>query len=209
MSFVEVNAKDFETFLEIKGFIRTIQKNEIVYVKPMEFNRSLFCKVYTSLSDGNAVARECGADAIRVCCVFENGEKHFGIGKFARVYRTGSQEAVFNRTQERIQAAFDRASAWNEQNKPSVPVDIKNEYFDAKLGETVRRVMNIVDRKTWNDRFIFTMNDVAKRVFVYFSDRDVLEVGKIYDIKFEISGFKTFRGINQTMITNCRGKKIG
>jgi hypothetical protein len=109
--YVELSATEFESFLQSKGFTRTIQKEEIVYVMQHKKHPDLYIKVYTSLGINNA-ARECGADAIRVCAVISKGDYSRGLYKGARVYRTGSQDKVQARTLERMREAYAKCNDW-------------------------------------------------------------------------------------------------
>lgn len=110
--YVEVPASDIEQFLQSKGFSRTVQYQEVVYVLPHEKDPDVKLKVYTSIRTGAAAARNCGKDSIKVCVIFDNGRRSFGIGKFPRVHRTGSPDAVLARTYERMVEAYRRGSQW-------------------------------------------------------------------------------------------------
>lgn len=113
--YVPVPAQDIEDFLQSKGFARTVQYQEVVYVRAHEKSPDVKVKVYTSIRVGAAQARNRGADSIKVCTVFDNGRKSFGIGKFPRVHRTGSPAAVLERTLERMKEAYRRGSEWISQ----------------------------------------------------------------------------------------------
>lgn len=110
--YVEVPAEAIETFLQEKGFTRTVQRSEVVYERRHHECNNLKVKVYTSIRDGNVKVRKCGADAIKVCAVYESTKKSFGVGKFPHVLRTGSTEAVLERTLERMRAAYARCNDW-------------------------------------------------------------------------------------------------
>jgi hypothetical protein len=110
--YVPVPAHEIESFLESKGFTRTVQYREVVYVRPHDKNPDVKVKVYTSIRVGAAQARSKGADSIKVCTVFDNGRKSFGLGKFPRVHRTGSSSAVLERTLERMRDAYKRGTEW-------------------------------------------------------------------------------------------------
>lgn len=114
--FIEVDANDFEDFLKSKGFARAIQKEEIVYVMQHKRHPYLYIKVYTSLGVGDDVARECGSDCIRIVAIFDNGRKSFGLYKGQRVYRTGSQEKVKERTLVRMRESYARCNEWMKNN---------------------------------------------------------------------------------------------
>jgi hypothetical protein len=114
--YVTVPAQAIEDFCEAKGFTRTTQRNEVVYVRASRRNPDVKIKVYTSIRAGRSTARGNGKDSIKVCAVFDNGRKSFGIGRFPRVHRTGSTEAVLARVLERLMAAAARANEWIGQN---------------------------------------------------------------------------------------------
>lgn len=114
--YVEVSHAAFEAFLSGKGFARTVQGNEIVYVYSHLKNSALKIKVYTSLSDGASAARSCGKDSIKVCAVFDNGRKSFGIAKFPKVLRTGSEEGVLERVIVRAREAFSSINRFNREH---------------------------------------------------------------------------------------------
>ncbi len=111
-TFVSVPAQAIEDFLKSKGFVRTVQRCEVVYVRNHDRDPNVKIKVYTSIRTGAAAARRRGKDSIKVCTVFDNGQRSFGIGKFPRVHRTGSTEKVLERTLERMRAAYKRANQW-------------------------------------------------------------------------------------------------
>lgn len=114
-TFVEVPAADIEGFLAGKGFARTVVGCEVVYVRKSSRNPDVVIKVYTSVRVGNASVRRVGRDAIRVCVVFENGRKSFGIGRFPHVNRVGSVQSVLARVQERLLDAAARGNEWIDQ----------------------------------------------------------------------------------------------
>lgn len=115
--YIELDAATFEQFLASKGFERSVQHNEVVYSRAHNNCKDLKVKIYTSITDGSSVARAGGGDAIRVCAVFANDIKSFGVAKQPRVYRTGSQELIQTRTLERMRAAYKRCSEWLKANR--------------------------------------------------------------------------------------------
>ena len=111
--YVEVPAEAIEEFLRSKGFTRTIQRNEVVYERPHHQWPVVKVKVYTSIKDGQAVARKRGKDSIKVCAVYDGKKRRpFGIGKFPRVMRTGDTQKVLDRMYERMVAAYVRCNEW-------------------------------------------------------------------------------------------------
>ena len=129
--FVEIPALAFEQRLLAAGFEPDLDArgNEVVYRRAHARCKHLSVKIYTTLPQRGAVARECGTDAIRVVAVFEKkpsyeGERHvsFGIFKSRPVHRSGSPKlapeariaAVLERTIERAREAY---AACNEHCK--------------------------------------------------------------------------------------------
>jgi hypothetical protein len=72
----------------------------------------MWVKIFTSLPKQVGDARGCGEDAIRVLLVFENPvSKASGcLYKASRVYRTGSEQAVIERTLERARECYAEAN---------------------------------------------------------------------------------------------------
>ena len=119
--YINLDAAKFETFLQSKGCHRLVMErhgDEVVYVRAHDKAKFLFIKIFTSIKEGETTARECGGDAIRVVCIFDNGTRNFGIGKFPRVYRTGSQEKVQERTLDRMRDAYARLNEWLKESEP-------------------------------------------------------------------------------------------
>ncbi len=115
-SFVAVPAQDIEQFLQSRGFARTVQRNEVVYVRASKRDVNVLLKVYTSIHDGRETVRAVGRDAIRVCVIFDDRRgKTFGIGKFNPVLRVHSVQSVLARLLERIQQAATRGNEWLDQ----------------------------------------------------------------------------------------------
>ncbi len=73
-------------------------------------------RVFTSIAKGDASARGCGADAIRVVALRRTVASPFAvcISKQPRVYRTGSVEKVLERMHQRCRDAY---AAINERIK--------------------------------------------------------------------------------------------
>jgi len=126
-TFVSVPAQAIEDFLKSKGFTRTLCRNEVVYVRAHDRCPDLKVKVYTSIRTGAGSARNCGKDSIKVCAVFDDGRRSFGVGRFPRVHRTGSTRAVLERTLERMRAAYARCSQWLRENGVQQDMFWKNE----------------------------------------------------------------------------------
>lgn len=201
--YVEVNSEAFEALLTSLGFSSHVANSELVYTKrPYSECPELMLKVYTSIAVGDSAARGCGEDAIRVVAVWDNGATDgkkisFGVCKNARVYRTGSQEGVFERVQDRIAQADTRCKEWMAGNS-----------HVGKVGDDVRLTLTVVARKVWKDRFMFTMADKEGHTFVYWTDKDVLQANETYDIGARIRGHNSYNGRKQTELTNCKGKRV-
>lgn len=216
--YVEIDSAVFEKFLADQGFTRTVSNFEVVYVKPFLPEPHVTIKVYTSIRIGDAVARDVGKDAIRVVAVFDNGKKTFGLFKGARVYRTTSQESVQARTQERIVTAIARCQQWSENQRAGRPTFIAGEPKDIKaptlgehfgaVGQKVRITVRVNTKKQYNESYLFTMQDEAGHVFIYWSKRAVLQVGEMYDMSCTIKKHGSFAGNKQTELTNCAGKRV-
>jgi hypothetical protein len=116
-TFVSVPAKDIEGFCEARGFARTVQRREVVYVRRSRENPDVQIKVYTSIRTGAAAARSSGRDSIKVCAVFDNGRRSFGLCKLPRVHRTGSTEKVLARVLSRIKDAAAFANRWIAEDR--------------------------------------------------------------------------------------------
>lgn len=108
--YVVVSREAIEGFLRSKHFERTVQATEVVYVFHHLKNPSVLVKVYTSLQDGARTARGRGKDAIRVATVFDDGQRSFGVGKFPKILRTGSEQLILDRIYSRIREAYLRGS---------------------------------------------------------------------------------------------------
>lgn len=120
--YVEVSREALLGALEKAGFQRwkphpgCFGCTEIVYVRQHHLDPTMFVKVYTSISERAEDARGCGADAIRACLIFERWDaaaKRWitgGLYKASRVYRTGSEEAVVERTLERARECYGVAN---------------------------------------------------------------------------------------------------
>lgn len=117
-NFIEVPAERIETFLAGKGFTRSVQRQEVVYSRVHQGDPNVKILVYTSIRIGRQSARGNGQDSIKVCTIFDNGSRSFGIGKFPHVFRVTSVESVLERMYEKMRAAYARGSEWIAQNRP-------------------------------------------------------------------------------------------
>lgn len=115
MRYIDIDADRFIAFLTSKGFSRTVQNRELVFVKQHERNPNLYVKVYSSISVNATLARGVGSDCIRVVAIHDGNGKSFGIWKATRTYRTGSQEAVEQRTYDRMRECYAALNRWRKQ----------------------------------------------------------------------------------------------
>jgi hypothetical protein len=162
-NFVEVPATAIESHLSGKQFVRTVQYQEVVYIRAAQRNPDVKLKVYTSIRNGQQTVRRSGKDAVRVCVVFDNGRRSFGIGKFPSIPRVHSVESVLRRVDERIRAAKIRALEWiQEQEKkqagtgfvrpaPVPGTDDFNAQWVAHKNEFARMEAEVESRAFMND----------------------------------------------------------
>lgn len=122
-SFVAVPAQVLESYLQSLKFDRSTYGREVVYVRKSAYNPDVQIKVYTSIRVGQSQVRDAGRDAIRICVVFDNGRRSFGIGRFQPVMRVHSVRSVLDRLFERLQEAAKRAREWmaEEDRRNGVP----------------------------------------------------------------------------------------
>jgi hypothetical protein len=202
--YVSIDIDKFSELMQTSSFVRTIAYNEIVFERVHDLCPELKIKVYSSFKVGEGSARDCGADAIRVVAIFDNGTKSFGVYKGARVYRTTSQESVHERVVARIDEAFARCNEWlNKYPKPLAKAS-------SEIGNVMKLVVKVIDRKHYPNRnsFLFIMTDLANsRKFIYWTERDVLKVDKTYDIRCKVKALINFNGEKQTELTECFGKE--
>lgn len=107
--YVEVDRNVFCNALHEKGFTPDSEAvGELVYIRQHHLDPTMFVKIYTSMPLRSGDARACGADAIRIMLTFKNGRtgRSGCLYKTPRVYRTGSEAAVIERTLERAREAY-------------------------------------------------------------------------------------------------------
>jgi len=219
-NYFPIDSAKFESFLQGLGFTRTVSHNEVVYERAHKSEPALKTKVYTSSRTGAESARDVGKDAIRIISILqkEGSDKSYPIFRGARVYRTTSQKSVEDRTAERIEEAETRCDQWlaERASKRFVPQHTEEncqpcadagEYF-GKLGETVRLTLTVKDKTPWRDKFVFVMHDDVGHVFTFWSEKQVLIVGETYDMSARIRGFRTWDGVRQTNLVDCKGKRV-
>ena len=105
--FVDVPASAIRERLAAAGFcLLPATRGEEVYERAHDKDGRYTVKVYSSVQRGAQGARKCGADAIRVVALLTTPAKVYPIFKSARVYRTGSVDAVLERMIERARQAY-------------------------------------------------------------------------------------------------------
>lgn len=114
--YVAVPAADIIQFLEGKGFTQTSHGNEVVFERSHDKNSQVKVKVYTSIALYRSSVRRRGGDSIKVCTVLETARKTYGLGRFPRVHRVGSTQAVLDRVLHRMREAYARGTEWIEKN---------------------------------------------------------------------------------------------
>jgi hypothetical protein len=117
--FVQVPAAAIRDRLAAAGFrLIPAASGEEVYERAHDKDPKYTVKVYSSIRRGAEEVRDCGADAIRVVAILtgSNG-KTYPIFKSARVYRTGSVEAVLGRMIERARAGYARCNEHRKERR--------------------------------------------------------------------------------------------
>ena len=112
--FVKIDRSKLCGTLESKGFsVDPDARGELVYVRQHHIDPTMFVKIYTSLPINGADSRGKGEDAIRVLLTFKNPKTGAAgcLFKPSRVYRTGTEDAVIERTLERARDAYREANA--------------------------------------------------------------------------------------------------
>lgn len=116
--FVDVPAAAIRDRLAAAGFkLLPANRGEEVYERAHDRDTRYTIKVYSSIQRGSEGVRRCGADAIRVVALLTASGKVYPIFKSARVYRTGSVEAVLERMIERSRAAYARCNEHRKEHK--------------------------------------------------------------------------------------------
>lgn len=109
--FVDVPASAIRERLAGAGFrLLPATRGEEVYERPHDKDGRYTVKVYSSIQRGTNGVRKCGADAIRVVALLTTEKKVYPIFKSARVYRTGTVDAVLERMVERAREAYAACS---------------------------------------------------------------------------------------------------
>ena len=230
--FVSLDADRLSDFLEGLGFSRSVAKNEVVYSKCFGEDINLQCKVYTSCSVGDNVSRGVGSDAIRIVGINDNGTRSFGVYKGARVYRTGSQDAVHSRIKARIDECFARFEEWQAEqanaNSESLAKAITkanatekgapklrqivpgSEYYPAEVGDVIEGMtLKCIRLTDWNNRVVATFRNREGYMFVFYTNKHTeLEEHKLYLMSFEVVGKNNYKNSLQLVIANLRGDRL-
>lgn len=117
--YVEISGENFFKFLSAKSFTQSASDNEVVYERQHDQCKHITIRVYTSIAVDSGQPRNNGKDAIRVVAFYKKNDKTFGIAgrqSISRVYRTGSEEKVFERTLLRMREAYSVANEWLKKN---------------------------------------------------------------------------------------------
>jgi hypothetical protein len=108
--FVVLNREAFVGAFIAAGFMpdTTQGGGELVMTRQHHLDPTMWVKVYTSLPVGAGDGRDKGTDAIRCVLVFQNPKtgKSGGLFKATRVHRTGSTEAIIQRTLTRARECY-------------------------------------------------------------------------------------------------------
>jgi hypothetical protein len=94
------------------GFTLGVQGRELTATRKHHLDPTMSIKIYTSLPADVGDVRACGEDAIRALLLFENTRTEASgcLYKAPRVYRTGSEQAVVERTLERARECYAEAN---------------------------------------------------------------------------------------------------
>ncbi len=115
--FVPVPAAAIRERLAAAGFsLLPAARGEEVYERAHNRDSRYVVKVYSSIQRGAGEVRECGADAIRVVALLVTPNRTYPIFKSARVYRTGSVDAVLDRMIERAREAYGACNQHRSRN---------------------------------------------------------------------------------------------
>lgn len=116
--FVDVPAAAIRERLAAAGFkLLPATRGEEVYERAHDKDERYTVKVYSSIQRGATEARGCGADAIRVVALLTTEKKVYPIFKSARVYRTGTVEAVLERMVERAREGYARCNEHRKEHR--------------------------------------------------------------------------------------------
>lgn len=111
--YVEVSRKAMMDAMDRAGFTPDSSGGELIYTRRHKVDPTMVVKVYTSMpAYDHGGARGVGEDAIRVVLIFDNPRtgRSGGLYKASRVYRTGSEEGVIERTLERARECYAEAN---------------------------------------------------------------------------------------------------
>lgn len=117
MAYVAVNSEKFFDTLSKAGFTKTKSGNEVVFERGHSYLKDLKIRVFTSVREGGSVAKAKGTDAIRVVLLLDQEGKLRCVKKSKRVYRTGTEDAVIERTLERAREMYKLANQASHEKR--------------------------------------------------------------------------------------------
>ena len=108
--FVTIDRDVFCKALESWGFsvdeVSTEKCHELIYRRQHHLDPTMFIKVCTSLPAKRGDTRKNGSDSIKIMLIFDNGKRSGCLYKATRVFRTGTEEGVIERTLDRAREAY-------------------------------------------------------------------------------------------------------
>lgn len=107
--FIVLDREKFvEAFVKAGFFPDTTHGNELVFTRQHHLDPTMCVKVYSTLPISGGDGRGVGTDAIRCVLIFQNPKscKTGCLFKATRVHRTGSTEAVIERTLTRARECY-------------------------------------------------------------------------------------------------------
>lgn len=108
MSYVQVSREKFIAKLVECGFYpdESQEGHELVVIRQHHLDPTMYVKIFTTLPKEGGNVRSKGSDAIRVFLIFKNKDRSGCLAKLPKVLRTGTEEAVIERTIERAREAY-------------------------------------------------------------------------------------------------------
>ena len=117
MAYVTVSSEKFFNTLTEAGFSKEKTGNEVVFERTHSYLKDLRIRIFTSVRSGGSVARAKGEDAIRVVLVLDQEGKTRCVKKAKRVYRTGTEDGVIERTLERAREMYKLANQASHEKR--------------------------------------------------------------------------------------------
>lgn len=203
-TFISLDAKKLENFFAKHGFVRGVQGNEVIFTRLHDKNKNLQVKVYSSLTDGLNKVRGCGKDAIRVCAVFDDGNKSFGIKGSTRVFRVGEESRLYDRLHKRMQEAYGQCNSWLKTNSRC------NSSFVGEIGHIVKLKDVVLIRRhgPYQGKSFLVFKDSKGNQLTYWTKEDQFQVNESYDLHGVVKNHKKFQGVCQTELSNLDSERI-